>query len=335
MSKQLTALLLKKKVEGIKDVKSRRQYLINCLKSQGFIKEKIETTQLEILSHDTCKLCKSNSIIFSNHEKICGECGTSESLVDINPFKNYKQDINLSKGTFIEPGQVFVTFLKDGKEIKRDLSKLNTWLSSDPEESKFLISLKKINETLDILSPDYNQIIFERTKPIILSMWYNILKIKPDIRGKEKQALMVWSIYYPLVYNKMNINIQKLVSMFDIQIGEVYSYNFIMKDIFNNTQYEKYISIPVGSTSDIEISEEIKKKIKAIKRDLKDYISEPLKDKELYGIIYYIAKQLNNKKFTLVYLSEKSGLSTVLISSEANKIERFYKKNQLLKNKIF
>tara|TARA_B100000035_G_C21032170_1_gene569037 strand:- start:2261 stop:3268 length:1008 start_codon:yes stop_codon:yes gene_type:complete len=335
MSKQLTALLLKKRIDSIKDTKNRRQYLIDCLKKQGFIKEEISTLPLEILSHDTCKLCKSKSIIFSNHEKICGECGTVETFTDINPYKTYKQSINLSKGTFIEPGEIFVTVIKDGKELKKDLSKLNTWSNSDPEELKFTNTLKKINETLDIIGSNYNQIIFERTRSIILSMWYNIYKIKTQVRGKEKQALMVWSIYYPLVYNKLKINIQKLVSMFDLQIGELYSYNFIMKDIFNGTSYEKYISIPIGNTSDIEISEEIKKKINSIKRDLKDYLSDPLKDKELYGIIYYIAKQLNNKKFTLVYLSEKSGLSTVLISSESNKIEKFYNKNQLLKNKIF
>ena len=101
------------------------------------------------------------------------------------------------------------------------------------------------------------------------------------------------------------------------------------------TGFEKYISIPIGSSSDIEIPEGITKKLNKIKRDLKDYLSSPLKDKELYGIIYYIAKQINDKKFTLVYLSEKSGLSTVLISAEASKIATFYKKNPTLMSKIF
>ena len=166
-------------------------------------------------------------------------------------------------------------------------------------------------------------------------MWYNVIKIKPILRGKEKQALAVWSIYYPLVYNKLPINIQKLVSMFDIQIGEAYSYNFVMKDIFNGTAFQEYISIPIGSTSDIQIPEEIMKILNKIKYDLKDYLSNPLKDKELYGIIKYIAKQMNDKKFTLIYLSEKSGLSTVLISSEANKIETFYKRNPSMKSQLF
>lgn len=335
MSKQLTALLLKKKVDNIKNVKDRKQYLINCLDKQGFIKEEIKTEPISFVTHDTCKLCKSSSLIYSNHEKICQECGAAETSVDINPFKTYKQETNFAKGTFIEPGTAIVTIIKDGKEVKRDLSKLNTWLTTDPEELRISNNIKKMNEILDTLSGNYNQSVFERTRSEIISMWVNIIKIKPDTRGKEKQALALWSIYYPMVYNKLKINIQKLVSMFDIQIGEAYSYNFIIKDIFSGTSFEKYITIPIGTTSDIQIPEGITKRLNKIKRDLKDYLSNPLKDKEMYGIIYYIAKQLNDKKFTLVYLSEKSGLSSVLISAEANKIQNFYDKNPALKNKIF
>lgn len=337
MSKQLTALLLKRKIDNLKNVKDRRQYLINCLQRQGFIKEDIKTEPIDIssMSHDTCKLCKSSSLLYSNHERICQECGATDTSVTFNPFKTYKQEINFSKGSFIDPGTTFVTIIKDGKEVKRDLSKINTWSNSDPEELRISNNLKKMNDILDALSGKYNPIVFDRVKNEILSMWYNIIKIKPDLRGKEKQALALWSIYYPMVYNNLQINIQKLVSMFDIQIGEAYSYNFVMKDIFSGTAFEKYISIPIGSTSDIQIPEGITKKLNKIKRDLKDYLSSPIKDKELYGILYYIAKQMNDKKFTLVYLSEKSGLSTVLISSEANKIEAFYKKNPSMKSKIF
>lgn len=335
MSKQLTALLLKKKVDNIKNIKDGKQYLINCLDKQGFIKEEIKTEPISFVSHDTCKLCKSSSLIYSNHEKICQECGAAETSVDINPFKTYKQDTNFAKSTFIEPGTAIVTIIKDGKEVKRDLSKLNTWLTTDPEELRISNNIKKMNEILDTLSGNYNQSVFERTRSEIISMWVNIIKIKPDTRGKEKQALASWSIYYPMVYNKLKINIQKLVSMFDIQIGDAYSYNFIIKDIFSGTPFEKYITIPIGTTSDIQIPEGITKRLNKIKRDLKDYLSNPLKDKEIYGIIYYIAKQLNDKKFTLVYLSEKSGLSSVLISAEANKIQNFYDKNPSLKNKIF
>lgn len=335
MSKQLTALLLKRKVDNIKSVKERHMFLINCLQRQGFIKEEIKTEQIKSVSHNTCKLCKSSSLIYSNHERVCQECGAVDTSADFNTFKTYKQDLNFSKGTFIEPGTIFVTTIKDGKEVKRDLSRINTWSSTDPEEQRISNNLKKMNEILDTFEGKYNPIVFDTVRNQILSMWYNIIKIKVDLRGKEKQALTLWSIYYPMVYNKLQINIQKLVSMFDIQIGEAYSYNFVMKDIFSGTSFEKYISIPIGNTVDISIPEGILKRLNKIKRDLKDYLSNPLKDKELYGILYYIAKQMNDKKFTLVYLSEKSGLSTVLISSEANKIETFYNKNPSMKSKIF
>ena len=335
MSKQLTALLLKRKIDNIKGVKDSRQYLINCLQKQGFIKEDIKTEPIQSIQHDTCKLCNSSSLIFSNNEKICEKCGSADININSNPFKSYKQEINFSKGTFIEPGTTFVRIIKDGKEIKRDLSKTNTWINTDPEETRIANNLKKMNDILDNLSGKYNPIVFDRVKNEILSMWYNVIKIKPDLRGKEKQALALWCIYYPMVYNKLQINIQKLVSMFDVQIGEAYSYNFVMKDIFKDTPFEKYISIPIGTVSDIQIPEGIIKRLNKIKRDLKDYLSNPLKDKELYGIIYYISKQMNDKNFTLVYLSEKSGLSTVLISSEANKIEAFYNKNPSMKAKIF
>ena len=342
MSKQLTALLLKRKIDNIKSLKDRQMYLINCLRSQGFIKEEIKTEPIDIsfTTHDTCKLCKSSSFIYSNHERICQKCGATDTSVSINPFKNYKQDINFSKGTFIEPGTTFVTIIEDGKEVKRDLSRTNTWSNSDPEQLRISNNFKQMNDILDSLSEKYNPVTFDRIRNEILSMWYNVIKIKPNMRGKEKQALNLWCIYYPMVYNKLQINIQKLVTMFDIQIGEAYSYNFIMKDLFNGTPFEKYISIPIGSVSDIQIPEGISKRLNKIKRDLKEYLSDPLKDKELYGIIYYIAKNVNDKnvndkKFTLLYLSQKSGLSTVLISSESNKIESFYNKNKSMKEKLF
>ena len=335
MSKQLTALLLKRKIDNIKKPEDRRLYLINCLRSNGFIKESSVETQFKQNLSNICKICNSDNLIASNHELVCQSCGATETRIDVNKFKTFKQDINFTKGTFIEPGQETFTVMKDGKPVQRDLATINTWTSSDPEEQRINNNLKKMNEMLDALEGKYNPIVYDRVRKEILAMWYNIINFKPDIRGKEKQALAVWSIYYPLVYNNLPISIQKLVSLFDIQVGEVYSYNKSVKDIFSGTSFEKYISVPVGNTPDISVPDEMKSKMNRIKRDLKDYLSSPLKDKETFGILYYIAKQMNDKKFTLVYLSENSGLSTVLISSEANKIENFYKKNPGLKSKLF
>ena len=338
MSKELTAFLLKSKVDKIKNIRERRQYLIDCLDKQGFIREEIKTKPISFTQHDTCRMCNSSSFIYNNHEKICQECGATEDSVSLNTWKTYKQDLNLSKGTFIEPGTTIVTITnEDGNQVKRDLAKIATWLNVDKEELKMSTNLRAMNDVLDTLSGKYkdNAVTFDRIKNEILSMWFNVIKIKPDIRGKEKRALLIWCIYYPLVYNKLQVNIQQLTSIINITIGEAYVYNVIMKDIFKDTTFEKYVSIPIGSTSDIQIPEEITKKLKKIKRDLKGYLGSPLKDKELYGIIYYIAKQIKNKTFTLVYLSKKSGLSTVLISSESNKIENFYNKNPSMKNNIF
>ena len=333
MSKQITALLLKNKVDKtFKTPNERTKYLIDCLKKHGFIRE--ETITTVPIKHDTCKICNSSSIIFSNHEKICQECGSSEESFTANPFKTYKADINLVKGTFIEPGSLIVDVIKDGKIIKRDLSKVNSWINSGAEDLKLGGDIKRMTDILDTLAPNYNPIIYDRVRSIILSMWYNVLSIKGDFRGKEKQALQVWCIYYPLAYNKLPISIQRLVSMFNLQIGDAYSYNFIMKDIFDKTAFSEYITVPIGSTSEVDLPENISKRIRIVKQNLKAYLSDPLKDKELYGIIYYICKQLNEKKFTLVYLAEKSGISAVIISNEFNKIKNYYDSHEADKRRL-
>ena len=74
-------------------------------------------------------------------------------------------------------GTTFVTIIKDGKEVKRDLSKINTWSNNDPEELRISNNLKKINDILDTLSAKYNPIAFDRVRNEILSIWYNLIKI--------------------------------------------------------------------------------------------------------------------------------------------------------------
>lgn len=333
MSKQITALLLKNKIDGIKNPNKKKEYLLNCLRNNGFIKEEeIKVVPIKVV-HDTCTLCNSYNVVFSNHEKICKDCGASFSSPSINPFKTYKQDINFSGSTFIEPGNVIVKIIKDGKEVSRDLSKLNTWLSSDPEELRIKKNLDKMYSVLETFDGEYNPIIYERVKKEIIGMWYFLIKTKPDVKGKEKQALTIWCIYYPMIFNKLNINLQRLVSLFEVQIGEVYSYNFIMKDVFLNTPYERYITIQTGDSEQLNIDDEINNKIKIVKRDLKDYLNNPISKKELYGIIYFVSK-INNKQYTLKSLSDKSGISSNILSAEGSKIERFYTKNLELRRRL-
>ena len=229
---------------------------------------------------------------------------------------------------------MIVSLNKDGKTVKRDLSKINTWLNSDPEEQKIKLSLAKITEILDIISKDYNPIVFDKVKNESLSMWYNILSVRPNLRGNERLSLMAWCIYYPIVYNNLNINIQKIASILSVPIGDVFSYNFVMKDIFSNTPYENYILVPTGIVTEIKLSPDIERKLKIVKRDLKDYLSSPIKDKEYYAIIYYLGTLNKNNAFTLSFLSEKSGISQTTIGNEANKISRFYNSKPQLKKLI-
>jgi len=333
MSKQLTALLLQKSISG-KSRDKQKEYLLECLKKQGIITEPVIDLQEDSKLQDICELCNSSDIIYSNHEKICNKCGTAKSDLNINPYKTFKQDINFSTGTFIEPGTLVINVMKDGKIVSRDLSKVNTWLSSDLEEQRIANGIKNLNEILDKLRVYYNPILFERVEKEIISMWYNVLVSNKTLTGKERKALLAWVIYYPMVFNNFNVSIQRLASITDTLIGDIYYYNFRLKDIFRGTSFEKYISVPIGSNSDITLPQKIQDKIKVVKRDMKDYLKDPLKDKQMYGLIYFISKN-TDKFFTLANLATKSSLSTVTILNESKKYNEFYQTNPVLRQKLF
>ena len=333
MSKQLTALLLQKSISDKSRVE-QKEYLLNCLKKQGIIVDPISFTPPDDTLADICELCNSSDIIYSNHEKICNKCGISKTDTSVNPFKTFKQDINFSTGTFIEPGTLIINVMKDGKMVTRDLSKVNTWLSTDLEDQRIANGLKNLNEILDKLRVYYNPVLFERVEKEIISMWYNVLISNKTLMGKERRAILAWVIYYPMVYNNLNVSIQRISSITDVFIGDIYSYNFKLKDIFKGTSFEKYISIPIGSNSDISLPQKVQDKIKIVKRDMKDYLKDPLKDKQLYGLIYFISKN-TDKSFTLADLATKSSLSTVTILNESKKYNEFYKTNPILRQKLF
>jgi len=333
MSKQLTALLLQKSISG-KSPDEQKEYLLECLKKQGIITEPVVDLQEDSKLPDICELCNSSDIIYSNHEKICNKCGIAKSDLNINPYKTFKQDINFSTGTFIEPGTLTINVMKDGKMVSRDLSKVNTWLSTDSEDQRIANGIKNLNEILDKLRVYYNPILFERVEKEIISMWYNVLVSNKTLMGKERKALLAWVIYYPMVFNNLNVSIQRISSITDTFIGDIYSYNFKLKDIFKGTSFEKYVSVPIGSNSDISLPQKIQDKIKIVKRDMKDYLKDPLKDKQLYGLIYFISKN-TGKFFTLANLATKSSISTVTILNESKKYDKFYQTNPVLRQKLF
>tara|TARA_B100000963_G_scaffold360805_1_gene393219 strand:- start:3592 stop:4617 length:1026 start_codon:yes stop_codon:yes gene_type:complete len=331
LKKELAAKILLEKIK--KDIKfptRRKKYLIDCLNNQGFIKE--ETTDIETIESTSlvCKICNSSDFLKMTNSTVCNNCGDSTFDLRNNPFITFKQDLNLTSGTFIEPGSEFITVIKDGKSVKRDLSKINFWINLDPEEEKIKKEVENIQEIIDGL----NIKITETLNKIIINMWINIITGSKNLRGKSKKALLIWSIYYPLAYNKIPINIQKLTTILDITVGELYSYNFLMKEIFKDTSYEKYITVTSGENLDIKLDKEMEIKIKIVQKDVKDYLSNPIKKKELIGIIYFLSNKLFNKKYNLTFLSEKSGISQNIISAESGKIESFYKLNKTLEEKL-
>ena len=70
MSKQLAAKLLINKMNKITNPNDRKKHLINCLDRQGFIKEEVSEIKVAPIKHDLCRICKSDSIIFSNNNAL-------------------------------------------------------------------------------------------------------------------------------------------------------------------------------------------------------------------------------------------------------------------------
>jgi hypothetical protein len=336
MSKELTGLLLFQKLNvKFKGNKSQiTKFLIDCIRFHGYIKEDSEIID-EKIEHSIalCKLCKSSNFVINNFEKACQECGAVEPTTGINPFKTFNVDLNFNSGTIIPPGEVFVKILKDGKQYSVDLSKISTWLNSNPEERKFFENLNLINKYLDSLESRYNAPeltkTFDDARKIVLTMWYNIINNKIDMHGLEKKSVMVWCIFYVLSYYKLNINIPVLAKLFDLTTGTIYSFKYILDEIFKNSAYLKYIpNKKLGNN--IEIPKIIEDKLKIVLRDLKTRLSNPPTDKEICGIIDFLSKELKEKTVTLQYLSEKSGASTISIIKISQSIKQFYKENPLL-----
>jgi hypothetical protein len=338
MSKGLTGLLLNQKLnEKFKGNKSQiNKFLINCIRFHGHIKEDIEIKETHKHSEQLCQLCRTSNFVVNNFEKTCRDCGTVVQT-DINPFKSFKVDFNFNRGTIIPPGEVFVKITKDGKQFNVDLSKISTWLDSDPDEKKFFDNLNVINKYLDALESNYNTPglakTFDDARKIALTMWYNIINNKTDMNGFEKKSVIAWCIFYIFSYYKLNINIPTLAKLLDLTTGTIYSFKYIIDEIFKNSAYVKYIpDQTVGRT--IEMPKKIEDKLKFVLRDLKTKITDPPTEQEICGIIDFLAKELKEKTVTLQYLSEKSGASTVSIIKISQLVKKFYSENPLLKRNI-
>jgi hypothetical protein len=340
MSLGLIGLLLEQRLnEKFKSNKSQiSNFLINCIRFHGYIKEENEIKEdIGKRPEYLCKLCNTSNFVLNNFERTCQDCGTVAQSIDVNPFKGFKVDFNFNRGTIIPPGEIFVKITKDGRQFNVDLSKIGTWLNSNPEEKKFFENLNLINKYLDSIEPRYNNVelskTFDDSRKVILTMWYNIINNKTDMGALEKKSVMAWCIFYILNYNKLNINIPTLAKIFDITTGTIYSFKYIIEEIFKESVYIKYI--PDQSLSKkIEIPKIIEYRIKFVLRDLKSKLSDPPTEPEICGIIDFLAKEFKEKTITLQYLSEKSGASTTSIIKNSQEVKKFYAANPLLKKNI-
>jgi len=320
MSKQITSLLLKKHVDSITSEKLRRKFLINCLDKQGFIIRESDSELPEEIEK-RCNVCGSDSIIIQGYMEVCEICGTvlSES---INPYKTFKQNLNTGKlGTFISP---------DG--INRELSKVNTWVSTTPEEKKLQTDMLYITSNLDLIEGDYiNQTnLFSKIRQDAIEMWFYIVLNVENLKGYKKRSLAALIIYYSITHKGLKITLEKLSRQFSVEMGDIYSHISTLKTIFNRTKYEDYVTIKTRSKIDLKLTPFLIKELEIVKRAIKNDGKSPPGDNSIYGIIYALSKKEAKRDssysvYNLRYLNNKTGVSPTTISTEAKKYEKYIK----------
>jgi hypothetical protein len=355
----LYAIKLKNTINRLPQYK-RQEYLIECIRRHGKIKEEQDITPDKYVT-DVCEICKSNDIYYSSHQKECKNCGAVFASNKKTAYRSTDTSNTREIGSFIPFGQLTMEIkMPNGFIITQDLSKLQMWYQSDPSQIKAYLSSRKINEILDSLQESYKKhLSYEKARINTISMWHNILLKKPDIKGNEQKAMQALCIYYSFVYYNLSINLQKLSKMLDVQIGEIYKSNNELMKIFKDTEYEKLIVLTSEENCDIELPEIIESKIELIKKHMVtdqinkgkgSLLNNPLRSKEKAAAIYYIVQNYSNKtkpqletqmkiykkRFILSYLSDKCSIgSPKVISDESKRISIFYEKNTGLKMRLF
>ena len=156
-------------------------------------------------------------------------------------------------------------------------------------------------------------------------MWFLVL-MSSSIKGVQKKSLAVWCIYYPIIYNGLKlISIQRLGRMVDVQTGDINKYSWVMKHIFENTKWDKYLSVKIGTDVNLNLDSYMSRRLDRVKNLIKTREEAPLEDKQIYGIIYGIAKKTERRPWNrLSYMSTKTGISETIISQEMKKYKDYY-----------
>ena len=321
MSKEITIQLLKLHVNKITDNKLKKKFLLNCIEKHGLIKKEEEDKTLHDKFEDFCRVCKNNSKVIKNNTEVCEICGTvlDES---INPYKTFKQNLNTGKlGSFISP---------DG--TNRDLSRVNTWVNTSPEEKKLQQDLTYIINKIDSLESEYmyNPEIFDKIRQEIIEMWYLKIIKTDNIRGDKKKSLAALIIYSVIIYNGLKITIERLSRQLGVDVGSISSELPKLKELFNDTKYAQYVNIRLKSDIDLKLTPFLIRELDLVKRSIRNAGMPPPGDNGIYGIIYAISKKASKKdpfynNYNLPYLYNKTGVSTTTISRESKKYEKFIK----------
>ena len=321
MSKEITIQLLKLHVNKITDNKLKKKFLLNCIEKHGLIKKEEEDETLHDKFEDFCRVCKNNSKVIKNNTEVCEICGTvlDES---INPYKTFKQNLNTGKlGSFISP---------DG--TNRDLSRVNTWVNTSPEEKKLQQDLTYILNKIDSLESEYmyNPEIFDKIRQEIIEMWYLKIIKTDNIRGDQKKSLAALIIYSVIIYNGLKITIERLSRQLEVDVGIISSELSKLKQIFINTKYDQYTNIRLKRDIDLKLTPFLIRELDLVKRSIRNAGMPPPGDNGIYGIVYAISKKASKKDpyyntYSLSYLYNKTGVSTTTISRESKRYEKFIK----------
>jgi hypothetical protein len=121
--------------------------------------------------------------------------------------------------------------------------------------------------------------------------------------------------------------------LLNVQFGTIKSYLQSFKDIFKRSAFEKYI---IQIEEELVISPTLNYGLKLVTKHLVNNrrVTQPIKKKEKFGILYYLANIYKIDEYTLEFLAEKSNLEPLEITKMYNDIINFYKANPLLKEEL-
>ena len=316
VSRQNKIELLQKMLplQGRRSDKRQREFLIDCIKSHGYIKERIIN---EYTDTDEVEYKEIETDYFPDE---------FEPQNEWNP--NVSTDIHGHHRTFIEPAK--------GTERLTELQKR----AITAEETEFA----KIHEIMDNA---LNGILVDRTELLqstkqtalkfyqeILNFYKNPLNELKSNSKSVKKGYIALCVYFALLNNQIVIPKEKLVDYFDnTSLSDLPEAEKNMRVILNSKVFDINPSENTLCGMKPWILENLGQwfmdKLNLIISDLPDK-----NNKNIAAAIYYLGKLKKVKALTQKFISEFCGISTTTISKSVLEIAYFYDTNINLKLKL-